>query len=149
MKKAITTILLLTLLITGCSLLDSKKPQEVVDKVKDKVKKETIEEVKKEGQEMVEQITGIAAIRTKQMVDPTLAEIKARALYNQKLLEGVDFSSGPCLSNDLMPDWVADIAHDPRTAEDDLPENQCSAFREGKAHHFVELDLEGNLIRAY
>jgi hypothetical protein len=59
-----------------------------------------------------------------------------------------DLSAGPCLSNNLIPDWVADIAHNPRQAVDDLPANQCSAYREGQAHHFVELDLDGNLIRA-
>jgi hypothetical protein len=60
----------------------------------------------------------------------------------------MDFSCGPCLSDALMPDWVLDVAHNPRQAMDDLPSNQCPSFREGRAKHFVELDLEGNLIRA-
>jgi len=72
----------------------------------------------------------------------------AKQLYEQKKSQGMDFSNGPCLTNTLMPDWVVDIAHNPREAIDDLPDNQCSAFRDGKAHHFVELDLNGNLIRA-
>ena len=58
-------------------------------------------------------------------------------------------SNGPCLSNELMPDWVADIAHDPRLPVDNLPENQCSAFRDGKAEHFVELDVNGEVIKVY
>ena len=62
--------------------------------------------------------------------------------------EGKDVSNGPCLTNELTPDWVADLVHVPREAIDNLPENQCSAFREGKAHHFVELDLKGSLVRA-
>ena len=73
---------------------------------------------------------------------------QAKFLYRQREAEGQDFSNGPCLSNALMPDWVADIAHKPRIPADDLPGNQCPAFREGRASHFVELDPEGNLIRA-
>ncbi len=56
---------------------------------------------------------------------------------------------GPCLSNNLLPGWVCDIAHNPRKEIDNLPENQCSAFRNGLASHFVELDAYCNFIRAY
>ncbi len=77
----------------------------------------------------------------------TEAVAKTKALYLQQKSAGVDFSDGPCLSNDLLPGWVADIAHDPRQSADDLPENQCDAYREGKAQHFVELDTDGSLIR--
>jgi hypothetical protein len=48
----------------------------------------------------------------------------------------------------VLPDWVADIAHRPRQAVDEDPANQCEAIRSGDAHHFVELDPDGNLIRA-
>jgi hypothetical protein len=72
---------------------------------------------------------------------------KAREIYKNREGIGTDFSSGPCLSNDLLPDWVVDIAHNPRQKLDDLPENQCQAFIEGRAKHFVELDLEGEVIR--
>lgn len=74
---------------------------------------------------------------------------QARKLFNEKKGLGMDFSNGPCLSNDLMPNWVADIAHDPRRAIDDLPENQCQAFREGRARHFVELDQNGDVLTVY
>lgn len=73
---------------------------------------------------------------------------QAKHLYRQEKERGRDFSGGPCLSNALMPGWVVDVAHAPRLPIDDLPENQCSAYREGGADHFVELDPEGNLIRA-
>lgn len=73
---------------------------------------------------------------------------QAKFLYRQRQQEGFDFSNGPCISNALMPDWVADIAHNPRSPEDDLPQNQCVVYIEGRAKHFVELDPEGNLIRA-
>lgn len=73
---------------------------------------------------------------------------QANFLYSQRKSLKEDFSTGPCLSNALMPGWVVDIVHNPRTSVDNLPENQCSAYIEGKVVHFVELDQEGNLIRA-
>ena len=69
----------------------------------------------------------------------------ARELYEAKKREGMDFDSGPCLSEEVMPDWCVDIAHEPA---DNLPQNQCRSYRTGRVHHFVELDPEGNLIRA-
>ena len=78
----------------------------------------------------------------------TEAIAKAKALYIQQKSAGIDFSDGPCLSNDLLPAWVADIVHEPRQSADDLPQNQCSAYLEGKAQHFVELDVTGELIQA-
>jgi hypothetical protein len=75
----------------------------------------------------------------------------ARAVYEKERLEGTDFARGPCLANPLPPpseNWVADVAHDPRRDVDDDPANQCSAYREGEADHFVELDPDGELIRA-
>jgi hypothetical protein len=61
-----------------------------------------------------------------------------------------DLSSGPCISDPIpdQTDWVCDVAHSPRQAVDNLPENQCSAYRNGQAHHFVEVDTDCNLIRA-
>jgi hypothetical protein len=72
---------------------------------------------------------------------------QAKAVFEVKRAQGVEFAEGPCLTNDLLKDWVVDIAHNPRINLDDLPENQCQAYLEGRAHHIVELDLEGNLIR--
>lgn len=75
------------------------------------------------------------------------AIINAYQLYSKKKSEGVDFSSGPCLGT-IASDWVLDIAHNPRQPIDDLPENQCADYLNGRAHHFVELDPNGQLIRA-
>src|SRR5438105_4448117 len=72
---------------------------------------------------------------------------KAQEIYKNRKGTGMDFSSGPCLSNDLLPDWVVDLAHNPRQSLDNFPENQCPAFIEGRAKHFVELDLKGEVIR--
>lgn len=84
---------------------------------------------------------------------PTKGEIdtavnQANYLYSQRKKLGEDFSNGPCLSEALLPNWVLDISHSPRTPIDDLPQNQCQSFREGRSKHFVELDIDGNLIRA-
>jgi hypothetical protein len=73
---------------------------------------------------------------------------QANHLYKQEKEKGKDFENGPCLSDALLPNWVVDIVHNPRTALDNLPQNQCPAFLEGKAQHFVELDTDGKLIRA-
>lgn len=61
---------------------------------------------------------------------------------------GIDLSEGPCLSNDLMPGWVADLVHNPRIPSDDDLKNQCQAYLEKRAGHFIELDLNGNFVRA-
>lgn len=84
---------------------------------------------------------------------PTKGEIdtavnQANYLYSQRKKLGEDFSNGPCLSEALLPGWVLDISHNPRISVDDLPQNQCQSFREGRTKHFVELDTNGNLIRA-
>lgn len=65
----------------------------------------------------------------------------------KELNVGRDLSNGPCLSNEIMKDWVCDVAHSPRQAVDNLKENQCSAY--GKtASHFVEVDPSCNFIIA-
>ena len=71
----------------------------------------------------------------------------AKQAYQAAVAAGTDLSNGPCIANDLMPDWVADIAHSPRQDVDDQPENQCSAFREGRAHHFQRYTRQSALSR--
>jgi hypothetical protein len=72
---------------------------------------------------------------------------KAKTIYNEMYDAGVSMVNGPCLSNNLDTGWVLDIVHDPRTAVDNLIENQCESFISGQATHFIELDTEGNLIK--
>lgn len=72
---------------------------------------------------------------------------QAQQIYYQKKGQKVNFTNGPCLSDNLASLYVVDIAHDPRQAIDDLPENQCPAFVSGKIKHFIELDPDGKLIR--
>lgn len=73
---------------------------------------------------------------------------QAQYIYRIRKEKGQDFSTGPCLTDALLPGWVVDIVHVPRQLIDDLPENQCAALLEGSATHIIELDLEGNLVRA-
>lgn len=80
--------------------------------------------------------------------DETRAVQAAKKLYEERKTKGDEFKS-QCLSEDIIPGWVADIAHQPRTPEDEDPANQCAAFRDGRAKHFVELDPDGNFLRAY
>ena len=74
----------------------------------------------------------------------------AQSAYRQFIATGVPLEPGPCVSESLpgVPDWVADIAHEPRLSLDDNPANQCQRYRNGEAHHFVELDENGQLIKA-
>ena len=69
-------------------------------------------------------------------------------LFQEKKAQGIDLSAGPCLAEEIIPDWCVDVAHSPRQPIDDRPENQCQSWRTGRVHHFVELDPDGNLIRA-
>lgn len=78
-------------------------------------------------------------------VDSAVAQ--SRKVYNEKKKEGIDFTNGPCLSNDLISGWVLDLVHNPRLNIDDLKSNQCAAFLEGRAKHFIEMDLKGNIVR--
>lgn len=69
-------------------------------------------------------------------------------LDKQSALE--EWNKGPCLlgKNKMPAGWVCDVAHSPREAVDNDPANQCAEYREGKAHHFVEVDVDCKLIRA-
>jgi len=77
------------------------------------------------------------------------AERECKDLCKMALLAGNDLSRGPCLANSIVTDWSCDIAHNPRDIVDDKSENQCSSFRGGITHHFIELDTSCNLVRKY
>ena len=72
---------------------------------------------------------------------------KCIQLCRSLISNNADIYFGPCLSNEIEKDWVCDVAHSPRIASDNLAENQCSFFREGKAGHFVELDTDCSMIK--
>lgn len=75
---------------------------------------------------------------------------QAQEAYDQAKSAGTNLADGPCIAESLtdLPDWVADIAHEPREDIDDEAANQCQRYREGEAGHFVELSPAGELIRA-
>ena len=58
-------------------------------------------------------------------------------------------TDGPCLSNIIAEGWVCDVAHDPIQPVDNLVENQCFHYVQGLVKHFVELDTNCKLIKAY
>lgn len=74
----------------------------------------------------------------------------AKQVYEDAIARGENLDAGPCIAENLprLPEWVADVAHDPREEIDDESENQCRRYREGEASHFVELTPDGELIRA-
>ena len=84
---------------------------------------------------------------------PPEKELEAMVQYGQEALtqrlnDGEDLSAGPCLDNgERFPSWVIDIVHNPREPVDNIPEHQCSAYREGRALHFIELGLDANVVR--
>jgi hypothetical protein len=73
--------------------------------------------------------------------------IECQDLCTQAKAAGTDLSNGPCLSNDYYPDYVCDVAHNPRTSVDNQAENQCPAYGV-TASHFVEVDEDCNYIKS-
>jgi hypothetical protein len=82
--------------------------------------------------------------------DKDKAVAEAEPSFQKAQAQGQKLSAGPCLAQRLpgLPDWAADIAHNPRQPVDDQPANQCQSYRDGQTHHFVELTPAGQLIRA-
>ena len=68
----------------------------------------------------------------------------AAGLYVQEKAKGVEFNS-QCLGS--CGDYAVDMVHIPRTSNDNLPENQCSDYREVRVSKFIELDKDGNIVR--
>jgi hypothetical protein len=67
----------------------------------------------------------------------------------ENIAQGRNVTNGPCILNQMSNnDWVCDIAHAPRQDIDNLPENQCSAYHDGTAKHFIELTPECEFIKA-
>jgi hypothetical protein len=67
----------------------------------------------------------------------------------EAVMGNASLEEGPCLLDPMegSQDWVCDVAHDPREPEDDLPDNQCSSYLEGRARHFVEVRPDCSFIR--
>jgi hypothetical protein len=74
----------------------------------------------------------------------------AQTAFQQAKSSGTDLDRGPCIAEQLpgLPDWAADVAHQPRQPVDNDPANQCTSYRSGQTHHFVELAPDGQIIKA-
>jgi len=68
----------------------------------------------------------------------------AGGLYENAKNEGMEFNS-QCLGT--CGNYSVDIVNVPRTNDDNLPENQCTDFRDGKTMHFIELDKNSEIVR--
>lgn len=77
-----------------------------------------------------------------------VAITRAEALLKQRIAAGNNLSHGPCLAEDLIINWSADIVHHPRVPSDDLPVNQCRRYREGITKHLVEITEDGQIVSA-
>ena len=74
---------------------------------------------------------------------------ECEAACQAALAAGQDLNAGPCLLNPMSnSSWVCDIAHEPRQDTDNLPENQCSEYRNSTATHFIELTPECEVIKS-
>lgn len=74
----------------------------------------------------------------------------AKNMYREFKELGAVFNSqclGLCHSDITNEDYAVDIVHVPRTEEDNKPENQCEAYRNGLIGKFIELDKDGNVVR--
>ncbi|MFC1721578.1 hypothetical protein ACFL0Z_01545 [Patescibacteria group bacterium] len=103
---------------------------------------------KEAAEQAVEKVTGVEAVEIKQEASRDLAIARCQELYFQKVALAEDMSDGPCLSEKIVEDWVCDVVHEPRQAVDNETANQCVSYRNGTIGHFVELDINGELIKA-
>ncbi len=87
------------------------------------------------------------AIFTPRISDAQRAANACVLMCAVELQNGKDLSTGPCISNEIIPGWVCDVAHNPRQPVDNKPENQCPAYGRN-ATHFIEVDPSCNFIRA-
>ncbi len=106
---------------------------------------------RKAASDIVNATAGIGAIEKKVGAVADVAKTQCVELCRGAQREELDLSAGPCLGNPIpnMADWVCDVAHNPRQDVDNKTENQFSAFRDGTAKHFVEVDGNCNFIKNY
>jgi len=69
---------------------------------------------------------------------------------NEAISNGQNLSDGPCLLDPMSNNhWVCDISHKPRLNIDNKKENQCNAWNNHTADHFIELTPKCELIKVY
>jgi len=75
--------------------------------------------------EVSDNLIGKVQLEQKRQAEKTLATFKCQELCQFELSVGdANFLSGPCLSEEIIPDWACDIAHSPRQDADNDPANQ-------------------------
>lgn len=93
---------------------------------------------------------GIYVMHGNPLVTPSYVKDQQQALDCVNGLYSDLVKSGAGLSSQCMGtcgDYAVDIVHVPRTAEDDLPANQCNDYRIGTLKHFIEIDKNGLAVR--
>jgi len=69
-----------------------------------------------------------------------------QAIWTKLRADGVDLAAGPCLDDgERYPGWAIDLVRGERI--DNLPENRCPSFEDGKASRLIELSLSGDVVR--
>lgn len=123
--RILTALLILIVILTGCAKTGEKTAETA----------SVVEETK----------------QTPETKD--ISEIAVERCIELCRKQAVDLSNGPCLSDNNpewdVKDWVCDIAHSPRQEVDNIKENQCEDFQNGKAEHFVEVDANCGFIKKY
>jgi hypothetical protein len=92
----------------------------------------------------------IAIVILSGCTDKSTSELAMDACVDLCRNAQINLTNGPCLSDRgpwNMSNWVCDVAHSPREAVDDMPENQCQAFENGTASFYVEVSPDCKLIR--
>lgn len=134
MKKKIILLVSCVLLLSACTF-----GQKVTN---------TASQAAKDTGTIVNKATGVTDVAIKQAAEIKFATARAKEFYNAFKVQGEDLTNGPCLSENLTSGWVADVVHNPRQVMDDEPANQCKNYLNGTAKHFVEIDLNGNFVKA-
>lgn len=88
----------------------------------------------------------ISHLDEKILDNKSLALRQARPVVDDALTSSGDISDGPCLKEELIPNWSLDLVHHPREDADDELQNQCYNYITGKTRHLIEFDLRGNFI---
>ncbi|MCK9292488.1 MAG: hypothetical protein WCY27_03140 [archaeon] len=70
-------------------------------------------------------------------------------LCNLEVSKGTLLNDGPCLSEEIAPGWVCDVAHSPRIdLIDNNPNNRCENYGKKGTKHYVEVTEKCKLIKA-
>jgi len=128
MPRHLIILLLVLFLLSGCI----SKGTQIVSEAKDSV--------------AADKIKSLAESAKVTVAEANAAVEKCQQLC-QEFRKTIDLNKSPCLSNQIIENWVCDVAHNPRIEIDNLPQNQCEAYRNRTAEHFVELDTNCNVIK--